>query len=179
MSGLGDDARTACRVTDCPYPAKTARLPFCPMHSSLLAGTHIAAIRDAADPEERGIAIGEALSHLRAAEIKLHSRLLANSVAAIIEDAVELTGFTPSQILGAQRARPIAYVRFAIAHVARRNTGQSLPEIGRRLGRDHTTILNGLARAKGLVDKDANFAWLVNELEQRAIRRRAVAEQSA
>lgn len=67
----------------------------------------------------------------------------------IIERACYATCRTVAEITGPCRARPLAYLRFAIMEQMRAK-GMSLPTIGRLLHRDHTTILYGLRQAEKL-----------------------------
>ena len=67
----------------------------------------------------------------------------------IINRASYATCRTVEEITGPCRARPLAYLRFAIMEQMRAN-GLSLGQIGRLLHRDHTTILYGLRQAEKL-----------------------------
>ena len=42
------------------------------------------------------------------------------------------------------RTRQVTHARQEVAYLAREMTKHSLPEIGRRIGRDHTTVLHSL-----------------------------------
>lgn len=53
-------------------------------------------------------------------------------------------GVTKAQINSEQRTRPIAHARQEVAALAKYLTGMSLPEIGRKQNRDHTTIVHSL-----------------------------------
>lgn len=51
-------------------------------------------------------------------------------------------GITLRELLGDSRKRRVAYPRQVAMYLARDLTRNSLPEIGRRFGRDHTTVLH-------------------------------------
>lgn len=57
-------------------------------------------------------------------------------------------GVTKAQINSPQRTRPIAHARQEIAAIASRLTKLSLPEIGRKQGRDRTTVIHSLRAVK-------------------------------
>jgi chromosomal replication initiation ATPase DnaA len=65
-------------------------------------------------------------------------RFIAGQVAV-------LYGFTLEDILAHDKRAPRCEVRHA-AYAACRKAGFSYPQIGRRLNRDHTSIMNGVQR---------------------------------
>lgn len=67
----------------------------------------------------------------------------------IIERASYATCRSVEEITGPCRARPLAWIRFAIMEQMRAK-GLSLPTIGRLIHRDHTTVLSGLRQAEAL-----------------------------
>jgi chromosomal replication initiation ATPase DnaA len=52
-------------------------------------------------------------------------------------------GVTALEVLGRGRTKSVARARAHFAHVLRASTELSYPEIGRLLGRDHTTAMHG------------------------------------
>ncbi|TGV26346.1 helix-turn-helix domain-containing protein [Mesorhizobium sp. M4B.F.Ca.ET.143.01.1.1] len=84
--------------------------------------------------QERINAIQE---ELREAGVKPNGRIFRQ-----IEDrAMKLFGVTKIEILSPRRDQRIAFVRSFICYWACRRTTFSLPDIGRLLNRDHTSIL--------------------------------------
>ncbi len=74
---------------------------------------------------------------------------------AEVEQIVGAAGVTVDQMRGRRKGRELVEVRRIVAAYLRRR-GCSLPEIGRVLNRDHTTVLNLLrasARVIGLYDE--------------------------
>ncbi|MCA9630062.1 MAG: hypothetical protein KC766_20465 [Myxococcales bacterium] len=61
--------------------------------------------------------------------------------------------------------------RHLVCYLARELTGMSYPELGRQLGRDHTTVMHSCAVAWD--------AWNVDELRDFAARCRAALEELA
>nr|WP_283815053.1 MULTISPECIES: helix-turn-helix domain-containing protein [unclassified Bradyrhizobium] len=55
-------------------------------------------------------------------------------------------GVTMAEFLGERRHGPIAHARQIAMYLAKVLTGRSLPEIGRRFERDHTTIMHGVRK---------------------------------
>lgn len=64
----------------------------------------------------------------------------------VLERASLVSGFTVPQLTGAQRHRGVVRARWAVM-LALHRRGWSTVQIGRLLGRDHTTIMYGLRRA--------------------------------
>lgn len=62
-------------------------------------------------------------------------------VAVVIAATAEAYGLTPRQVLSRSVSREVLDARTMAMHVARRLTKQSLPAIGKRFRRDHTTVL--------------------------------------
>lgn len=85
-------------------------------------------------------------------------------IGHLLEHAHKQTRITPAELRGRGRSRAVAEVRFAVMAAAR-HRGMSLPQIGRGLGdRDHTTIINGLRRAREL-DVVPEFRALLKSLD--------------
>ena len=70
------------------------------------------------------------------------------------------------EILSESRKHRIARPRHIAMHLARDLTGQSLPQIGSRFRRHHTTVMSSLECAKKLVERP-DFAADVAELRRR------------
>jgi chromosomal replication initiator protein len=86
------------------------------------------------------------------------------TVRRIIDAVAAETGVGAKEIMSDRRARRIARPRFAACWLARHLTSQSLPQIGRTIGRDHTTIMHALDRAEELRRDDPNFEAMTNRL---------------
>jgi hypothetical protein len=63
----------------------------------------------------------------------------------------------PAQLRGRSNARVPARRRFIAVYLARELTGMSLPVLGEKLHKDHTTILLAERRARELANTDADF----------------------
>ncbi len=73
-------------------------------------------------------------------------------------------GLTLEDLRGDCRKRRVARPRQIAMYLARDITRHSLPHIGIRFNRNHTTVLAGLRRIKGLMEKDAALATRVAAL---------------
>lgn len=71
------------------------------------------------------------------------------SIRAIVEATAAHYGFSRVELLAHRRAQAVVRPRQVAMYLARRLTVCSLPEIGRRMGgRDHTTVMHGVARVE-------------------------------
>ena len=81
---------------------------------------------------------------------------IANVTATLFDVSVE-------DMKGRQQRKPLMRPRFAIYLVARQ-AGHSYPLIGKRLGRDHSSIIYGCKIARQLIDHDPDFAAMVRKI---------------
>lgn len=70
-------------------------------------------------------------------------------VRQIIREVAREHRVTPADIMGPRRLRHIAEARFEVYHRLRHELGLTLPRIGQIMGRDHTSVLNGLRKYAG------------------------------
>lgn len=73
---------------------------------------------------------------------------------------------TLADVKGPSREKQIARARQAAMYLSRQLIKLSFPEIGRRFGRDHSTVMTAVKRVPDLMAKDADFRRLVEILEQ-------------
>lgn len=74
-------------------------------------------------------------------------------------------GVSKLDILSDRRTANVVRPRQVVAYLAKKLTGKSLPEIGRRLGgRDHTTMIAAIRRIEYTVSKDEEFAERVSKI---------------
>lgn len=68
-------------------------------------------------------------------------------------------------LISSRRTKDIVTARQVAAYLAKKLTGKSLPEIGRRIGgRDHTTILYSVAKVERLILTDIELAGRVEKV---------------
>ena len=63
-----------------------------------------------------------------------------------------------SDMVSPRRARTVARPRQVAMYLAKQLTSRSLPEIGRKFARDHTTVIHAVNKVSELIGKDAGFA---------------------
>jgi chromosomal replication initiator protein len=86
-------------------------------------------------------------------------------VDEIQEEVAKAFGVSREDLIGSTRAAVAMSARHVAISLTRELTNLSLPEIGRQFGgRDHSTILNSLRRAKANIAKDVELAARVSAL---------------
>lgn len=98
-------------------------------------------------------------------EDRLEGRPLV--INAIIASAALAFGLTPADLLSRDRHKSIAEARCCVCFVARQCTRMSYPQIGKALGRDHTSVMSAVKRVEKLRMRDEWFAAAVSVLLER------------
>jgi len=91
----------------------------------------------------------------------------------IIAATAEEFGVTVPGILSRRQTRRYSDPRAVAMYLARMLTNHSLPEIGRALDRDHTTVLTGSRRIAERMTHDSALAARADAIERRVTRRPA------
>ena len=73
-------------------------------------------------------------------------------------------GVPITDLLSKKRPADVAYAREICYYLSRKLTELSLPEIGRAFGRDHSTVVHGVAKIEGLLQTDTDTILLVRKL---------------
>lgn len=85
-------------------------------------------------------------------------------VKDLLGEAANIFGVSVKELQGSKRHRYIARARFALC-AALRERGASYPQIGTWLGgRDHTTIMHAVDRARFIAERDDVFAAAIERL---------------
>lgn len=79
----------------------------------------------------------------------------------LVKAACLYFGVSEEAFYGRARFNEIIRTRAAVVYVMRNRDVQSFPQIGKRLGRDHSTIIFSLRRAENLLADDKDFADFV------------------
>lgn len=79
---------------------------------------------------------------------------------ALVASVADAFAMRPDQVLSADRHANNVEARWVVALMCRKQHNMSLPAIGRRLGRDHTTVLHGLRQVEARPDLLALTALL-------------------
>ena len=85
--------------------------------------------------------------NLKTAEQALEDLMPEHSVLEVTTDTImamtaEFFGFTIAQLSGTSKSRPITHARQIAMYLCRELTELSLPKVGERFGRDHTTVMH-------------------------------------
>ena len=64
------------------------------------------------------------------------------------------------------RARNVARPRQIAMYLAKQLTSRSLPEIGRKFDRDHTTVMHAVRKVEELIIEDTSLAESVDALRR-------------
>lgn len=81
-----------------------------------------------------------------------------STLAELVQAAAAVFDVEPAAVLGRLRFAPIAQARQLVWLLARTELGWSYPMLGRQFGRDHTTIMNGIASITKRLRSDAHLA---------------------
>jgi len=79
-----------------------------------------------------------------------------------IKAACEYFGLTEEVFFGPRRFYEIIRARSAVIYVMRQRDGQSFSQIGKRICRDHSTVIHGMKRSEQMLVDDDDFAAFVN-----------------
>lgn len=83
--------------------------------------------------------------------IDTHPRV--KPMGEILKEVCRKYGFSVLDIKSMRRQGPLVRARFEFMWRAKKETKRSLPEIGRFLGKDHTTVLHGVRRFQDMIDR--------------------------
>ncbi len=99
---------------------------------------------------------------LETAQEILHDLLRASDRRVTIEEiqkrVAEHYNIKLSDMHSARRARAVARPRQVAMYLSKQLTSRSLPEIGRKFGRDHTTVMHAVKKVEELTSIDNGFA---------------------
>lgn len=88
-------------------------------------------------------------------------------VSDIVSLAAEMAAVDRNAILGRSRHGRLVRIRQACMTVAR-ESGHSYPAIGRRMNRDHSTIVHGVDKAGIIAERNADYAAFLARLRNAA-----------
>ena len=84
----------------------------------------------------------------------------------ILDETANFYNITPDRILGTAKTKDVVMPRQVAMYLIREMTNLSLPEIGRFMGRNHTTVLYSIEKTQEQIEKDDSFASTVNYLKK-------------
>jgi len=68
-------------------------------------------------------------------------------------------GITPADIHSTRRMKTVSAARMIAMFLARRHTRMSFPEIGRAMGKNHSSVVLAVQRMEKLLNSDGQIAW--------------------
>ena len=68
-------------------------------------------------------------------------------------------GVTPADMHSSRKTRTVSTARQVTMFLARRNTSMSYPEIGRAMGKNHSSVVLAVKRMERLLADEANLKW--------------------
>jgi chromosomal replication initiator protein len=84
----------------------------------------------------------------------------------IIRTTAHAYGFVPEDLLSSSRKQPLVLARQVSMYLCRELTDLSLPKIGEKFNRDHTTVLHSVEKVKRILRSDRAVFDRVNQLTQ-------------
>ena len=88
------------------------------------------------------------------------------TIDEIQKKVAEYFNISVKELQSSRRARTVARPRQIAMYLAKQLTSRSLPEIGRKFDRDHTTVMHAVRKVEGLVLEDSSLAESVNALRR-------------
>ena len=88
------------------------------------------------------------------------------TIDEIQKKVAEYFNISVKELQSSRRARTVARPRQIAMYLAKQLTSRSLPEIGRKFDRDHTTVMHAVRKVEGLIGEDVSLAESVNALRR-------------
>lgn len=88
------------------------------------------------------------------------------TIDEIQKKVAEYFNISVKELQSSRRARTVARPRQIAMYLAKQLTSRSLPEIGRKFDRDHTTVMHAVRKVEELIIEDASLAENVDTLRR-------------
>ena len=88
------------------------------------------------------------------------------TIDEIQKKVAEYFNISVKEMQSSRRARTVARPRQVAMYLAKQLTSRSLPEIGRKFDRDHTTVMHAVRKVEELIVEDASLAESVDALRR-------------
>ena len=88
------------------------------------------------------------------------------TIDEIQKKVAEYFNISVKELQSSRRARTVARPRQIAMYLAKQLTSRSLPEIGRKFDRDHTTVMHAVRKVEELVVEDSSLAENVDTLRR-------------
>ncbi len=88
------------------------------------------------------------------------------TIDEIQKKVAEYFNISVKEMQSSRRARTVARPRQIAMYLAKQLTSRSLPEIGRKFDRDHTTVMHAVRKVEELIVEDASLAESIDALKR-------------
>lgn len=88
------------------------------------------------------------------------------TIDEIQKKVAEYFSISVKEMQSSRRARNVARPRQIAMYLAKQLTSRSLPEIGRKFDRDHTTVMHAVRKVEELIIEDTSLAESINALRK-------------
>ncbi len=88
------------------------------------------------------------------------------TIDEIQKKVAEYFNISVKELQSSRRARTVARPRQIAMYLAKQLTSRSLPEIGRKFDRDHTTVMHAVRKVEDLIGTDSSLTESVNALRR-------------
>ena len=118
-----------------------------------------------------GIELPQKVSEFLASKITSNKDMLRSydkrtTIDEIQKKVAEHFNISVKEMQSSRRARTVARPRQIAMYLAKQLTSRSLPEIGRKFDRDHTTVMHAVRKVEELILEDASLAENVDALRR-------------
>jgi chromosomal replication initiator protein len=96
--------------------------------------------------------------------VRTESAISLGDIEAVVSS---FFGVSPADIHSSRRTRTVSAARAVTMLLARRHTQMSFPEIGRAIGKNHSSVVLGVQRMEKLLEEDGLLEWLTPEGKRR------------
>lgn len=109
--------------------------------------------------ERRAAAIGMEMTvhtynQVQSPKYEYQPLLFGVGVPEIVAYVAKVYGMTVDKLTCARRTKNLTFARHVAMYLCRTRTDAALVEIGRFFNRDHSTVLHGIGKIEGVMDKD-------------------------
>jgi len=89
------------------------------------------------------------------------------SVDAVIKAVSKETGISTADLLAKKRSKELVQARQIAMYLARELTDSSLPDLGEKFGRDHSTVLHACKKIRAEMEDSAELAAIIASIKVR------------
>ena len=133
------------------YVAQHIRGSVRELEGALLKLSAVAALQQA--PITLETAAGALADHLSRTDSAVTLSDIETAVAAYF-------GITPADVRSSRRTRTVSVARMICMFLARRHTRMSYPEIGKYMGKNHSSAIQAVQKLQAALDTDQSLEWM-------------------